>query len=84
MYARRKEWPLENVAIQATHDREPSEGQHGATERVDVIALDIELGGPLTAEQRERLLEIAARCPVHKTLAAPVKIIDRMVVDSGP
>jgi putative redox protein len=46
---------------------------------VEVITRGISLRGPLTDEQRDRLLEIAGRCPVHKTLSAGAKIIDSVI-----
>ena len=81
MYARRKGWPLEQVQVELTHDRvhardcEECEGEEG---RVEVIRRSIVLEGDLDAEQRQRLAEIATRCPVHKTLAAAPTIIDEV------
>ena len=81
MYARRKGWPLEQVQVELTHDRvhardcEDCEGEEG---RVEVIRRSIVLEGDLDAEQRQRLAEIATRCPVHKTLAAAPTIIDEV------
>ncbi|HEU0115084.1 MAG TPA: hypothetical protein VFQ80_10430, partial [Thermomicrobiales bacterium] len=43
--------------------------------RIDRIIYDIDLEGPLDAAQRERLLQIAARCPVHRTLTGPLEIV---------
>ena len=42
---------------------------------VEEIGLEIALVGDLTAEERQRLMDIAARCPVHRTLSAPVRIV---------
>ncbi|MEM7135045.1 MAG: bifunctional alpha/beta hydrolase/OsmC family protein [Myxococcota bacterium] len=77
MYARRKEWPLEGVRVKLRHDRvhardvEDSEKESGM---VDVIDKEIELEGDLSTEQRQRLYEMAARCPVHRTLLNEIKI----------
>ena len=77
MYARRKEWPLEGVRVKLRHNRvhakdvEDSETESGM---VDVIDKELELEGDLTQEQRERLFEMAARCPVHRTLLNEIKI----------
>ena len=77
LYARRKQWPLSEITIRLNHSRiyaadcadcETKEG------KLDKIELAITLGGPLTDEQRVRLLEIANKCPVHRTLTAEIKI----------
>ena len=67
MYADRKEWPLEEVTVQLSHEKRTfiSEGKRM---RTDVFKRKLELVGALDAEQRERLVEIANRCPVHRTL----------------
>jgi len=81
MYADRKEWPLESVTVRLSHrkihaadcaDCESDEGY------VDHIELEIELQGPLDANQRQRLAEIADRCPVHKTLHGEVVVNSRL------
>jgi len=77
MYARHKKLPLERVTVTLRHGRvhakdcEDCESDKGF---VDVIERDIRLEGGLSAEQRERMLEIADRCPVHKTLHGEVKV----------
>ena len=75
MYADRKGWPLESVTVRLSHqkvhvgDCAECETKDG---RIDRIGLDIELEGPLDEPQRRRLLEIAERCPVHRTLESEV------------
>jgi putative redox protein len=75
MYADKKEWPLHTVTVRLSHrkiharDCEECETEGGI---VDHIEREIELSGPLEDEQRERLREIADRCPVHKTLHGEV------------
>ncbi|PJI92180.1 putative redox protein [Yoonia maricola] len=69
MYARRKGWPLTGVSVDITHAKEhaaDAAAQTGA--KVDHFDRSIRLEGDLTDEQRERLLEIADKCPVHRTL----------------
>ncbi len=77
LYARRKGWPLEGVTVRLRHskihaadcaDCETREGM------LDQIERDVDFAGALTDEQRSRLLEIAGKCPVHRTLASEVKI----------
>ena len=64
LYAARKAWPLDGVHVEVRH-----QVQDG-----DVFSADIRLDGPLDPAQRARLLEIAGRCPVHRTLAAGSRI----------
>lgn len=77
MYADRKRWPLESVTVRLDHQRihakdcEECETKEG---RIDRIEREIELAGPLEKEQRRRLLEIANRCPVHRTLESEVVV----------
>src|SRR4249920_441378 len=82
MYARRKGWPLADVTVQLHHSKihatdclecETREG------RVDRIERNIQLFGALTEDQRLRLLEIANKCPVHRTLTSEINIQTRLV-----
>jgi len=66
MYAERKGWPLQNAHV--TLNGEHTDGRF-------VITRHIVLTGPLDAEQRQRLIEIAEKCPVHKTLAGEIVIV---------
>ncbi|NBA96318.1 OsmC family protein [Pseudomonas sp. R5(2019)] len=72
MYARRKEWPLEHIHVELAILKE--EGKPVHTE----IARSITLTGELTGEQRQRLLDIANACPVHKLLSGTVQIESRL------
>jgi putative redox protein len=82
MYARRKQWPLASVMVRLRHAK-----IHAADcadcdtkeEMLDRIHRDIELIGDLTGEQREKLLQIADRCPVHRTLTQGMQIVSRLV-----
>jgi putative redox protein len=65
MYADRKGWPLTAVEVELEADT-----QGGAW----VVKRSIRIEGELTAEQRARLLEIAEKCPVHKTLTGEIRI----------
>jgi putative redox protein len=82
MYARRKHWPLESVTVRLRHsvihavDCENCETKEG---KLDRIERDIELHGPLDDQQRDRLLVIANKCPVHKTLTSEIDIRSQLV-----
>ncbi|NIN71181.1 MAG: alpha/beta fold hydrolase [Gemmatimonadetes bacterium] len=67
MYADRKEWPLEEIGVHLQHTKLKT-----SDAKTNEISQTLELVGPLSAEQRERLLEIAHRCPVHRALEAGV------------
>ncbi len=69
MYADRKQWPLERIEVALSHRRETVDGE-GIT-RIDRA---VRLIGDLDVEQRERLLEIANRCPVHRALSGTIAI----------
>jgi uncharacterized OsmC-like protein len=81
LYARTKGWPLGEVRVTLRHDRiyardcADCETKDG---RIDRIDREIELVGELSAEQRERLLLIADKCPVHRTLRSEVSITTRL------
>jgi uncharacterized OsmC-like protein len=77
MYARRKQWPLEDITVRLNHSRiyasdcADCETKAGMLDKIDRAII---LSGPLTDEQRARLLEIANKCPVHRTLTSEIKI----------
>jgi len=71
MYADRKDWPLEETIVRLSHGKihaEDCENCESTDGKVDRIEREIEVRGDLTDEQRQRLLEIANKCPVHRTL----------------
>jgi len=76
MYANRKSWPLERVSVAISHAKDHAEDCEHCEEgrKVDIFDREIRLEGDLTGDQRQRLLEIADRCPVHRTLHEPVHI----------
>ena len=74
-YARHKGFPLQGVEIALTHEK-PAVGSGDLPERITV---DVRLEGPLDDAQRVRLLEIAGRCPVHRTLVGEIEIVSRLV-----
>ena len=81
LYARRKGWPLQSVSVRLQHakihaaDCADCETKEGKLDRIEVELL---LTGVLSEEQRTRLLEIAERCPVHRTLTSEIDIRSRI------
>src|SRR6184192_3510687 len=77
LYARRKGWPLEEVTVLMSHskiyaaDCAECETREG---KIDRIEREIKMTGQLTAEQRSKLMEIADKCPVHRTLTSEINI----------
>lgn len=81
LYARRREWPLLEVSVRMRHskihaeDCDSCETKEGLLDRVES---EIELVGDLTAEQRAKLLEIAKKCPVRRTLTSEIEMRTRL------
>ncbi|MCV6610416.1 MAG: bifunctional alpha/beta hydrolase/OsmC family protein [Amphritea sp.] len=78
MYARQKKLPLEHVQVDVSHDKVHAEDCESCTQnggKVDRFVRRITLVGDLQPEQRQRLLEIADRCPVHRTLEGEIEIV---------
>ena len=77
LYARRKQIPLENITVSLRHSRiyakdcEECETKEGMLDRIDV---EVELTGSLSEAQHAKLMEIAAKCPVHRTLTSEINI----------
>jgi len=77
LYARRKQIPLQSITVFLSHARihaedcEACETKKGLLDRIDVR---IELTGPLTPDQHAKLMEIAGKCPVHRTLDSEIDI----------
>lgn len=87
MYADRKEWPLEEATARLKHSRVHAEDCATCEEadtRIDVLDREIFLTGPIDEAQRERLLEIANRCPVHQTLEGEIRIETRLAAPDAP
>jgi uncharacterized OsmC-like protein len=77
MYARRKKWPLDHVSVDVTHDKIHAQDCNDCetvSGKVDVFNRVIHLSGDLSDEQTSRLMEIADRCPVHRTLEGEIRI----------
>ena len=71
MYAERKQWPLQDAVITLRHSRDGN--------KESVFERDIKLVGELDEEQRQRLLDIADRCPVLKTLSHGATILSKLI-----
>jgi putative redox protein len=69
LYAERRQWPLDRIEVRAT--REPPSG------RISRIETELLVGGDLDDEQRKRLHDVAARCPVTQTLVTSVEMTHR-------
>ena len=87
LYARRKQWPLEGVTVKLEHskihavDCAECETKEGMLDRIE---REISVSGPLDEQQRARLLEMADRCPVHRTLTSEINIRTRLAPASAP
>ncbi len=78
MYARRKKWPLDHVSVDITHDKiHAADCDHcdGGDHKIDQFRRIITLEGDLDEDQRARLMAIADRCPVHRTLESEIEIV---------
>ena len=75
MYARRKGWPLDHVTVDVSHNKVHAQDAGTPTEtKIDLFKRRITLTGALNDDQRTRLLEIADRCPVHRTLEVSSRV----------
>ncbi len=76
LYARRKQWPLEQVTVRLRqnriHAKDCQECLQNTEGYVHRIERSVSFTGPLSDEQQARLQEIAHKCPVHKTLSSPI------------
>jgi len=79
MYARRKGWPLDHVRVEVNHDKvHAQDAEPERAGKADRFTRVIRLEGALDDEQRARLLEIADRCPVHRTLEKSSNVQTRL------
>ena len=79
MYARRKDWPLDHVAVDVSHNNvHAQDANTGAGDQIDQWKRRISLTGTLDETQRQRLLEIADKCPVHRTLERTSTVVTEL------
>ncbi len=77
LYAKRKKWPVDRVEVHISHEKsygKDCEDCEATTSKIDTFTRDITLKGNLDTQQRERILEIANKCPVHRTLHSETRI----------
>ncbi|NIZ13907.1 bifunctional alpha/beta hydrolase/OsmC family protein [Phaeobacter sp. HF9A] len=84
MYARRKNWPLARISVEVSHDKvHAQDAQPTGPAKIDRFTRVIHLCGDLDQAQREKLLEIADKCPVHRTLEHSSTVETRLELTSG-
>ena len=83
MYANLKKIPLDDIQVRLLHERVHAEDCVDCDHRIERITRRISLHGELDATQRQRLLEIADRCPVHRTLENEPQIVTELTTGSG-
>lgn len=82
MYARRKKWEIDNVTVNIDYSKiHAIDCEHCEDEgaKIDTFSLEIKLEGNLTEDQKKRIMEIAKKCPVHKTLTSDTQIVTKLV-----
>ena len=82
MYARRKQWDLQNVEVHTSYSKvhaEDCEACEVETSKIDTFDREIAVQGNLDEKQRKRLMQIADKCPVHRTLEGDIQINTTLV-----
>ena len=82
MYVRRKEWPLENIEVHTSYSKshlEDCENCESDSSKIDTFHREIKLTGNLDEKQIARILQIADKCPVHKTLHSKTQVITELI-----
>ncbi|GGE06692.1 bifunctional alpha/beta hydrolase/OsmC family protein [Psychroflexus salis] len=75
MYAKHKDWPLSNVEVHINYEKVHAEdAESNSSKKIDTFSREIVLNGNINEEQKEKLLQIANKCPVHKTLSSQIQI----------
>ena len=82
MYAKRKSWPLENVEVHTSYDKVHAtdcENCETSDAKIDTFFREIKLVGNLDEKQKNRIIQIADKCPVHKTLHSSVQVVNTLL-----
>lgn len=82
MYAKRKDWPLENIEVHTSYGKDHAidcEDCEADTAKIDTFHREIKLTGDLDEKQIARILQIADKCPVHKTLHSETQVITKLI-----
>ncbi len=80
MYARRKGWALTHISVDVSHDKvHAQDAETGSGDKIDTWRRRIRLEGDLNSDQRQKLLEIADKCPVHRTLERSSQVLTELV-----
>ena len=80
MYARRKGWPLDHVSVDVSHNKvHAQDAETGVGDKIDEWKRRVKLRGALDNDQRQRLLEIADKCPVHRTIERSSTVVTELV-----
>lgn len=74
MYANHKGWSLDDVEVRLQHQKIHENDGAGGTRTIDQVTRTVKVSGELTAEQQERLLDVANKCPVYRTLTGQLRI----------
>ena len=87
MYAERKQLPLKRVRVRLSHRKIHAQDCADCATKdglLDEITREIVLEGELSEEQRQKLLEIANKCPVHRTLTSEIKVRSKLAPSWAP
>jgi putative redox protein len=82
MYAKRKKWHIENVEVHTSYSKTHAldcEDCESSGSKIDTFHREIKITGDFEDKQLERLLQIADKCPVHKTLHNDTKVITKLI-----
>ena len=86
MYADRKQWPLEDVEVLLAYGRVHAGDCatcDGELKLIDAVEVRLSVVGDLSEAQRRRLMEIAEKCPVHRTLTSPIQILTSLAPETS-